>query len=165
MNRQQSDFMKHQIAIVASVALLTFTPLGYQTARAQPEAVAATAFVPGYAGNVQVGVAIIRTSMDKNRSQRDLRVIISGNRFGSSIVECFAVTEKNGTRNVVLAGKDTCRNSEGYFDFRIESREQLAGWFVRVTNNGRVVGIAQSAEKYRKLAARPATIDGIVAQN
>lgn len=156
--------MKHQITIAATAAFLTLTPLGFQTAQAQPDAIPATAFVPGYAGNAQVGVAIIRTSMDKGGSQRDLRVIISGNR-GPSIVECFAVTQQNGSRNILLVGKETCRNADGYFDFRIESRDQLTGWFIRVINNGRVIGIAQSDDKFRSLAAKPAIVGTIVTQN
>lgn len=116
-------------------------------------------FDPKFAENVTVGTAIIRNSFDGGLTRREVRVIVSENKYGSSLVECCYVAENaKGESRVLLAGQANCGGKEGTFDFRVESRDKVSGWFVRLINDGRVVAVAGSNDALKDLAANPSKV-------
>lgn len=119
----------------------------------------AKAFDPKFSENVTVGTAIIRNSFEGGTIRREVRVVVSDNKHGASLVECCYIVENGkGEQRVLLAGQANCPNKDGTFDFRIETRDKVAGWFVRLINDGRVVAAAGSNDKFKDLAANPAKV-------
>lgn len=119
----------------------------------------AKAYDPKFPGNVTVGTAIIRNSFERGLLRRDVRVVVSDNNHGASLVECCYVVENSkGEPRVLLAGQSNCPGKDGTFDFRMQSWDKIAGWFVRLVNDGRVVAVAGSSDKYTAMAANPSQV-------
>jgi len=96
--------------------------------------------------------------------EKNLTVDISGNHLGTCTVEACIVTQKdnNKTQFPLLswaAGQATMSALDGHFVFILSCPTTFTdykGWFVRVFNKGKVVGLAGSSEAMETLAADPA---------
>jgi len=147
--RQKSAFVSF---VVLGLALLV-------PAVAVEKITSAKAYDPKSPENATVGTAIIRNSFERGMLRRDVRVVVSDNRHGASLVECCYVVENGkGEPRVLLAGQGNCTGADGTFDFRMQSWDKIAGWFVRLVNDGRVVAVAGSSDKFTEMAANPSKI-------
>lgn len=146
---------RQKLVLVCLVIVLVLTASGH----ALQKIINARPYDPKFSENVNVGTAIIRNSIEGGTVLRDVRVVVSDNKYGASLVECcYLIENGRGEPKVLLAGQANCTGRDGTFDFRIQTRKKVIGWFVRLINDGRVVAVAGSRDKFAELAANPSRV-------
>jgi hypothetical protein len=99
-------------------------------------------------------------------SSKAIDVSITGNALGTVTVELLYVkeaipgTSNAGEQRVLVAGQATTNEVADKLSFEIAASNgaaKIKGWFVRVVEEGRIVGVAGSSEKFAAMAADPAT--------
>lgn len=103
------------------------------------------------------------TGGHKEEIEKELTVTVGGNDFGSCMVEACFVLQKDNNRNTyplfaMAAGQATITTKDATIPMKLSVPADIdyKGWFVRVINNGRVVGVGGSSAVMEEMAADPA---------
>lgn len=113
-------------------------------------------------GNVSVRGAVTKQSGGKNDFfSKTLKVDVTGVVSPPAYVEAYLVVERNlasqkGEPRILVAGQGRVDRDQDTFEFEMKNShnaDAFKGWFVRVIQAGRIIGMAASSPSLEKFAA------------